>query len=80
MVRMNQSYKQSVRLKVTASSIINEFYHRPKDQTAEDSTVQLIKTAARLIKNNIQTMDTDKSIYPAPSMMSSVNGNKLCIS
>ena len=47
-----------ISLKVTASLIINDFYHRPKHQTPEEEKDHIIKTAAKLIKNDIQSKDT----------------------
>ena len=76
-ISQSDGKSDTITLKVTVSWIINDFYHRPKNQTPEKETYQIIKTAAKLIKkNDIQSMDTDKSWYPAPSMLSSVNENK----
>ena len=75
-ISQSDGKSDKITLKVTASSIINDFYHSPKNQTPEEEKYQIIKTAAKLMKNDIQSMDTDKSSYPAPSMLSSVNENK----
>ena len=75
-ISQSDGKSDKITLKVTASSIINDFYNRPKHQGPDEEKAQIIKTAAKLIKNDTKSKDTDKSIYPAPSMLSSVNENK----
>ena len=38
-----------ITLKVTTSSVINEFYLRPKNQSPEEEKIKIIETADKLI-------------------------------
>lgn len=64
-----------VTFQATASNIINNFYKQPKDLSQEDEKKLIIETAAKLIKSDIKTIDTNKSTYPESSNLSSCEEN-----
>ena len=57
-ISQSDGKSDKITLKVTASSIINDFYNRPKHQGPGEEKAQIIKTAAELIKNDIKSEDT----------------------
>lgn len=65
-----------VTLRRTASSILHDFYSQCKSDNPESEKVKLIKTAAKLIKNDIKSVNTNRNVYPNSHDISSVVVNK----
>lgn len=61
-----------VSLRQSASSIIKEFYNEPKENTDEKEKQRIVLTAAKLIKSEIKSMDSNDKSYPCADGISSV--------
>ena len=56
--------KNIVTLTSTASSILEQFYKMPKQENTAAEKLRIIETAAKLLKNDIKSIDIDKTMYP----------------
>ena len=54
-----------------ASAIIHEFHQRPKETTSEAEKMRLIKTAAKLIKSDVKSVEQSIDMYRCSTEMSS---------
>ncbi|XP_060603948.1 uncharacterized protein LOC132756825 [Ruditapes philippinarum] len=63
-----------ISLKTTASSIIHNFHKRQQNEQS-DERENIITTAAKLIKNDIQSIQCDKSFYPSSENVKSLKEN-----
>ena len=63
-----------ITLKITASYIIHNF-HKSQKNEASNERENLLLTAAKLIKSDIQSMQYDKSFYPASETVKSIDDN-----
>jgi len=63
-----------ITLKITASYIIHNF-HKSQKNEASNERENILLTAAKLIKNDIQSMQYDKSFYPASENVKSIEDN-----
>jgi hypothetical protein len=63
-----------VTLRQAVPSILKDFYQRPK-QNSEDEKIAIIKTAAKLIKSELMSLEDDKDFYPSSEQISSLNDN-----
>ena len=64
-----------VTFRSNASTILQKFYERPKTRDPLEEKKEIIKTAARLILNDIKSIDTPKKYYPDPSDLQSLDYN-----
>ena len=64
-----------VTLRDTATSILQDFYNRPKHQDFESEKRSIIKAAAKLLKSDIRSIPVSKENYPPPSDISSAEKN-----
>ncbi|CAC5381294.1 unnamed protein product [Mytilus coruscus] len=64
-----------VTLRDNATTILQNFYHRPKHQNSEDEKQAIILAAAKLIKSDIRSVETSKEYYPFPSDIASIDRN-----
>lgn len=55
----------------TAASIINEFYCQPKNEDEEKEKVRMVETVAKLIMNEIRSLEVKGKDYPSVDEMSS---------
>ena len=55
----------------TARNILHEFYAHPKQESSEIEKMRIIKTAAKLIKNDIKSLTQQKDVYPKRHEMAS---------
>ena len=60
-----------VTFKSTAVNILNEFFHTPNNEDSETEKRRIIKTAAKLIKNDIKAVNAQDT-YPSCEQLSSV--------
>ena len=58
-----------------AASILHKFYERPKQQDDNVEKLQIIETAANLIKNDIKVAETSKINYPLADDISPIEQN-----
>lgn len=65
-----------VTLRRTASSILHDFYCQVKSDNPENEKIKLIKTATKLIKNDIKSVNTKKNVYLNSHDISSAEANK----
>jgi hypothetical protein len=65
-----------VTLRSTATSILHDFYRHEKSESTDNEKLKLIKTAAKLIKSDIKSKETDKLFYPSSLDISSGEANK----
>ena len=56
--------KNIVTLTSTASSILEQFYKMPKQENTAAEKLRIIETDAKLLKNDIKSIDIDKTMYP----------------
>jgi hypothetical protein len=63
-----------VTLRQAVSSILKDFYQRPKQNSTEEK-VTIIRTAAKLIKSELMSLEDDKEFYPCSDQISSLNEN-----
>ncbi|XP_060587651.1 uncharacterized protein LOC132743142 [Ruditapes philippinarum] len=63
-----------ITLKTTASSIIHNFHKRQQNEQSDEQE-NIITTAAKLIKNDIQSIQCDKSFYPSSENVKSLKEN-----
>ena len=61
-----------VTFKQTAQSVINEFYWKPRQTSNEEEKERIIKTAAKLLKDDIKNIDVSSDFYPASTEMAEV--------
>jgi len=54
-----------------ASAIIHEFHQMPNETTSEAEKMRLIKTAAKLIKSDVKSLEQSIDMYPCSTEMSS---------
>ena len=54
-----------------ASAIIHEFHQKPKETSSEAEKMRLIKTAAKLIKSDVKSVEQSIDMYPCTTEMSS---------
>ena len=59
-----------VNFKQTAQSVINEFYYKPREENYEEERKRIIETAAKLIKDNIKSIDVCSDVYPSSTEVS----------
>ena len=59
-----------VTFKRTCDTILHDFYNAPKDQDPIVEKMRIIKTAAKLIKNDIKFLPPTGNTYPSKSEMS----------
>ena len=64
-----------VTLRKTAKSILHEFYFENKCKSSEEEKVKLLKAAAQIIQSEIKSVYSDKSVYPSPTEISSIESN-----
>ncbi|CAG2196688.1 unnamed protein product [Mytilus edulis] len=67
--------KSVVTLRETVTCILQDYYQRPSNLNPDDEKRALIRAAAKLIKSDIRSVDTKKSIYPTPANIASVDNN-----
>ncbi|CAG2231115.1 unnamed protein product [Mytilus edulis] len=67
--------KSVVTLRETVTCILQDYYQRPSNLNPDDEKRALIRAAAKLIKSDIRSVDTTKSIYPTPANIASVDNN-----
>ncbi|KAH3870449.1 hypothetical protein DPMN_033637 [Dreissena polymorpha] len=60
----------SVTLKKTVSTILNEFYKQDKDLDPSQKKMSIIQTAAKLIWSDIKDIRVSKAFYPPPQDIS----------
>ncbi|KAL9952368.1 hypothetical protein ACROYT_G039618 [Oculina patagonica] len=48
----------------TASAILHEFHSQQKDVDLDTEKLSIIRTASRLIKNDIELLKTSNEVYP----------------
>ena len=56
-----------------ASSIINDFYSRPKDNDSDVEKMRIIEAACKLIKSDIKSVAQNSDNYPEATEMSSLD-------
>jgi hypothetical protein len=61
-----------VTLRSTASTILHDFYHQPKQVSSTDDKLRIIETAAKLIKSDIQEVNQTNDSYASCHELSSV--------
>ena len=54
---------------------MHEFYFENKCRSSEEEKVKLLKAAAQIIQSDIKFVYTDKSVYPSPIDISSIESN-----
>ncbi|CAC5424082.1 unnamed protein product [Mytilus coruscus] len=64
-----------VTLRDNATTILQNFYHRPKHQNSKDEKHAIILAAVKLIKSDIRTVETSKEYYPFPTDVASIDRN-----
>ena len=57
------------------SSIVHRFYENAKERSDEEDKQDIIKTAAHLIKNDINEITSSRYLYPVFTDVSSVEKN-----
>ena len=57
------------------SSIVHRFYENAKERSDEEDKQNIIKTAAHLIKNDINKINSSRYFYPVFTDVSSVEKN-----
>ncbi|XP_052771710.1 uncharacterized protein LOC128211218 [Mya arenaria] len=65
-----------VTYKSEAHSILHNFYKRREHGDSESEKNAIIKTAAKLIMNDIRSMEFDKTEYPSSAHIMSIDGNR----
>ena len=63
-----------VTLRITAASIVHDFYSCGKDEDSQANQLRIVETAAKLIQNDIKHMQA-KEEYSTPAEMSDVQEN-----
>ena len=61
-----------VTFKQTAQSVINEFYYKPREENYEEERKRIIETAAKLIKDDINSIDVSSDVYPSSTEVSDI--------
>ncbi|GFS26848.1 hypothetical protein ElyMa_007067800 [Elysia marginata] len=64
-----------VTLRIAASKILNDFFETPRSVDLETIKKNIIETAARLIKNDINSVIASKDNYPKPEEIGSLVHN-----
>ena len=64
-----------VTFRSTAFNILHQFYESPKTDDPEAEKFRIIETAAKLIKNDIKSINVDTSQYPSSDEIRSVEDN-----
>ncbi|KAH3738439.1 hypothetical protein DPMN_045073 [Dreissena polymorpha] len=65
-----------VTFKETASSILNDFYNKPKNMDTAEQKASIINAAAKLIQSEIKEMPVNKDTYPSPDALSSLRTDR----
>ena len=60
-------------LRPTATKILQDFFHAPKDENSEDEKMRLVKTAAIILKNDIKSCMSNNDTYPSSEDISNTD-------
>ena len=60
-------------LRLTATKILQDFFHAPKDENSEDEKMSFVKTAAIILKNDINSCMSNNDTYPSSEDISNTD-------
>ena len=60
-------------LRPTATKILQDFFHAPKDENSEDEKMRLVKTAAIILKNDFKSCMSNNDTYPSSADISNTD-------
>jgi len=71
--------KDVVTFRSTADAVLYAFYKKGRDNDIESEKAAIIKTAAKLVLNDIKDIEASKIEYPSTEEIMSVESNQKCV-